>query len=27
MPDGTGVRYSVDGKTFIGFLEKYTPTK
>ncbi|WP_085832445.1 hypothetical protein [Clostridium merdae] len=27
MPDGTGVRYSADGKSFIGFLEKYTPTK
>ena len=26
MPDGTGVRYSADGSTFIGFLEKYTPT-
>jgi len=27
MPDDTGVRYSADGNTFIGFLEKYTPTK
>jgi len=24
MPDGTGARWSADGKTFIGFLEKYT---
>ncbi|SHI24952.1 hypothetical protein SAMN02745823_03884 [Sporobacter termitidis DSM 10068] len=24
LPDGTGARWSADGKTFIGFLEKYT---
>lgn len=27
LPDGTGARWSADGKTFIGFLERYTPTK
>ena len=27
LPDGTGVRFTVDGQTFIGFLEKYTPKK
>jgi hypothetical protein len=25
LPDGTGVRFSYDGNTFIGFLERYTP--
>ena len=25
LPDGTGARWSADGKTFIMFLEKYTP--
>jgi hypothetical protein len=25
LPDGTGARWTADGKTFIGFLEKYTP--
>jgi hypothetical protein len=24
LPDGTGARWSADGNTFIGFLEKYT---
>jgi hypothetical protein len=24
LPDGTGARWSADGKTFIGFLERYT---
>ena len=24
LPDGTGARWTADGKTFLGFLEKYT---
>ena len=27
LPDGTGARWSADGKTFIMFLEKYTPIR